>query len=82
MVVFPGIAFSDTVFHQTGQGRKNADRRVDRLSVKIPVKYDLSFGDITGQVRDRMGNVIIWHGQDRELCDRTIYSFYDSCTLI
>ena len=32
LMIFPGIAFTDAVLHQAGQGRQHADRRVDGLA--------------------------------------------------
>ena len=75
-------AFTDTVLHQTGQGRQNVDRRVDRLSMKLTVQYDLALGDISGKVRNRVGDVVVWHGQDRDLGYRTGASTDDSRTLV
>ena len=75
-------AFTDTVLHQTGQGRQNVDRRVDRLSMKLTVQYDLALGDISGKVRNRVGDVVVWHGQDRDLGYRTGAATDDSRTFV
>ena len=61
-MIFPGIAFTNAVLHQSGQGRQDADGRVNGLAVKGPVQNDLAFGDISGKIRDRMGDIVAGHG--------------------
>ena len=51
-------------------------------SLKLSVQNDLTFGDITGKVRDRVSDIIVWHGQDRNLCYGSLYALYDSGALI
>ena len=70
------------VLHQTGQRRKNAYRRIDRLAVKLSVKYDLSLGDISRKVGDGMGDIIVRHGQDGDLGNRSCSAPDDSRALI
>ena len=50
--------------------------------MKLTVQYDLTLGDVTGQVRDRVRDIIVWHGQDRNLCYGSLYTLYDSGALI
>ena len=56
----PGVACADAVFHQTGEGRQDIDGRIDGLPVQRTVEYDLPFGDVPGQVGDRVGDVVRW----------------------
>ena len=65
LVVFPCISFADAVLHQSGQRRKDIDRRIDGLPVQRTVEHDLPLSDISGQVRDGVCDIIVWHGQDR-----------------
>ena len=81
-MVFSGISLTDTILHQTGQRRQYVDRWIDRLSVKLSIQNDLTFGDIPGQVRDRVGDIVVRHGQDRDLCDRSGAALYDTGTLV
>src|SRR5665647_3391096 len=69
LVVFPRVSLSYTEIHQPRKRGQYIDGRVDTLTVKIPVDHDLAFGDIPGQVRDRMGDIITGHRQDRNLGD-------------
>ena len=81
-MVFSCIPLANAVFHQTGKRRQDIDRRVDGLSVKRAVKYNLALGDISGQIGDRMGDIVVGHGEDRKLCHRTVYSLYDTRAFI
>ena len=81
-MIFSGISLTDTILHQTGQRRQYVDRWINRLSVKLSVQNDLTFGDIPGQVRNRVGDIVVWHGQDRNLRNRPGAALYDTGTLI
>ena len=81
-MVFSCKAFTNTILHQTGKRGQYIDRRIYGLAVKLTVKNDLSFSDITGQVRNGMCNIIIWHGQDRDLCNRACTATDNTGTLI
>ena len=70
-MVGSGVALADTVLHQTGQRRQYADRRIQTLSLQGAVKDDLSFGDVAGQVGDRVCDVVVGHGEDRDLGNGT-----------
>ena len=50
--------------------------------MKLSVQNDLTFGDITGKVRDRVSDIIVWHGQDRDLGYGTRFAFYDTRTFV
>ena len=81
-VIGSGVALADAVLHQTGQRRQNRDRRIDTALLQTSVQNDLTFGDIACQVRDRVGDIVIRHGQDRELRHAALNAFNDACTLI
>ena len=59
LMIFSGEAFSDAVLHQTGQRRKYVDRWINCLAMKLAVQNDLTFGDISGKVRNRMRNICL-----------------------
>src|SRR3989475_9093035 len=59
LVVLPRAAFPDPRVHESGQGRQRVDRRIDDLSVEVPVHRDLSLGDVSGEVGNRMGSVVV-----------------------
>ncbi|EJW94550.1 hypothetical protein EVA_17343 [gut metagenome] len=81
-MIFSCISLSDAIFHQTRKRWQNIDRRINRLSMQISVKNNLSFCDISCQIRNRMCDIVIRHREDRKLCDRTIDTLNDSCPLI
>ena len=56
--------------------------RIDGLAVQLSLQYDLAFRDISGQVGDGMSDVIIWHGQNRELGYGAVYALYDAGALV
>ena len=81
-MILAGEALADAVFHKSRQGRKHAHRRVDGLAMKLAVQYDLALRDVSGQVRDRMGNVVVGHGQDRDLGHGALHALHDAGALI
>src|SRR5688572_21477301 len=71
-MIFTRAALADTVLHQTGKARQYGHRRVDAREVQFTSQHDLAFGNVTGKIRHWVGNVIVGHGQDRDLCDRAL----------
>ena len=69
-MIVAGLPFPNTVLHQTGQARQDRNRRKDTLMVEVAAKGNLALGNIASQVGYRMGDVVIGHGQDRNLGDR------------
>jgi hypothetical protein len=68
-MVLPGHALADCRFHESGQRGQDVDRRVDLFVVHLAVDEYLALGDVAGEIRDRVGDVVVWHGQDRQLSD-------------
>src|SRR5947209_11280417 len=66
LVVLPRAAFPDPCVHESGQGRQRVDRRIDAFAVELPVHRDLSLGDVSGQVGNRMGPVVVGNRHDRD----------------
>ena len=50
-------SLANSRLHQSRQGGKNIDGRIDLTIVELPVNVDLSFGDIASQIRNRMSDV-------------------------
>ena len=69
-MVLPGLAGADPDAHQPREGGKDVDRRVDAAAEEVAREDDLPLGDVAGQVGDRVGDVVVGHGQDRDLGDR------------
>src|SRR5699024_4248570 len=59
-----GLADADTFIRQTGQRRQYVDWRSDILAVQVTGQDDLALGDVSGQVRDWMRLVVLWHGKN------------------
>src|SRR5207253_6808352 len=72
LVILPRPVLADAGVHQPGQGRQRVDRRIDRLAVQVPRDRDLAFRDVPGQVRDRVGPVVVGDGHDRDLGDAAL----------
>ena len=81
-VVGAGVALADAVFHQTGQAGQHVDGRIDAGLVQIPVQHDLHLGDLAGQVRDGVGDVVVRHGQDGDLGDAAAAALDDARPLV
>ena len=45
-MVFAGVAFADSRFHETGEGGKDIDGGIDAFVVKLTVDEDLAFRDV------------------------------------
>ena len=52
------------------------------LPVKFPAQYNLTFGNISGQVGNGMGLVVLGHGQYRYLRDGALLALYPSGPLV
>ena len=48
----------------------------------MAVHIDLALSNIARQVGDGMRHVVVWHGQNGNLCDRTIAALDTTCTLV
>ena len=81
-MILPRKAFADAVLHQTGERRQNGHRRIDAGTVQRTVENDLSLRDVAGQIRHRMGNIVIRHGENRNLRDRAFMPLYHAGTFI
>ena len=66
-MILAGVTFANTVLHQAREAGQHADGRVNALLVQIAVQHNLPLGDITCQVGDGMGDVVVRHGKNRDL---------------
>ena len=76
------IACSDAILHQTRQRRQHAHRWVNAACVKITIQHDLTLCDIARQIGDRVGDIVVRHGEDRNLRDRAALSLDNARALI
>ena len=68
-MVLAGLALADTQVHKAAQAGQHVDRRVDRPAVELAREHDLTLGNVAGKVGDRVRDVIVRHGEDRQLRD-------------
>ena len=50
-------SLANSRLHQSRQGGKYIDGRIDLTIVELPVNVDLSFCDIASQIRNRMSDI-------------------------
>mmetsp|Transcript_13236 Transcript_13236/g.27456 ORF Transcript_13236/g.27456 Transcript_13236/m.27456 type:complete len:441 (-) Transcript_13236:62-1384(-) len=71
-------AFTNGGLHETGQGGQDVNGREDPLGMQLTIQINLSFGNVSRQIGNGMGNVIIGHGQNGQLRDTSIASHHTS----
>jgi len=49
----------NSLLHETRKRRKNVDGGIDLLIVELSINEDLTFSNITGQIGNRMGDVVV-----------------------
>ena len=49
----------DSFLHETGEGGEDVDGRIDLLVVELSIDEDLSFSDVSGQIGNGMGDVVV-----------------------
>lgn len=81
-MVQPSHAFADTRLHQSTERRQHIDRRLDLSVVDLSVYEYLSLGDVTSQIRNRVRDVVIRHGEDGELGDGAIFAVHTACSFV
>src|SRR2546428_4019450 len=69
LVVLAGPVLPYAGIHEPRQGGERVDRRIDPFPVQIPVHGDLAFRDVSGQVRDGVGPIVVRNRHDRNLGD-------------
>ena len=69
-MVGPGLTLAHTLVLQTAQGGQHIDRRGNALAEQLPAQDDLALSDISRQVGDGVGLVILGHGEDGDHGDR------------
>src|SRR5579871_1144107 len=81
-VVAARPSLSNAVTHQAGQRGQDIYRRIDSSAIEITLQDNLALGDVSGQVRNRMGYVVIGHGENRDLSYRAGLALDSSGALI
>ena len=81
-VIGSGHALTNGVLHETGQRWQDVDWWVDASSRHVSVDVDLALSDVTSQIWDWMGDIIVRHGQDGDLGDGAERTVDTTSTLI
>lgn len=63
------VVDADGGLHETGQRRQHVDWWVDLAVVKVAVNEDLALSDVSGQIRDRVRDIIVGHRENGQLRD-------------
>lgn len=64
-----GETLTNSMLHESGERWQDIDRWINLSLMHVSINVDLSFGNISSKIGDRMGDIVIWHGQDRNLSD-------------
>lgn len=81
-MVLTGHALADGRLHQTRQRWQHVDWWVDLSVVQLTIDVDLALGNVTGQIGNGMGNIIVRHGQNGDLGDGSVASLHTTGTLV
>ena len=68
--------------HKSGQRWQDIDGRVDLSVVQLSVHIHLPLSNVACQVRDGVGDVIVRHGEDGQLCDGALAPLNPASALI
>jgi hypothetical protein len=74
--------FTDSTLHQSGKGWQDIDWWVNASLVHVSINVDLSLSDVTSQIWNWMGDIIIWHGQNWNLGDRSNFTGDSTSSLV
>ena len=58
--------------HETRQGGEHVDWWVDLSVMEGTINENLTFSDVTSEIGDGMGDIIVGHGQDGNLGNGTV----------
>lgn len=81
-MVFSSHTSADGRLHESGQRRQHVDRRIYLSVMQVSVDVYLALSNITGQVGDRVSDIIVRHGKDRQLSDRSVFAVDPSSSLV
>jgi hypothetical protein len=68
--------------HESGEGWEHINWWVDLFVVQVSVNENLTLSDISGQIWDWMGDIVIRHGKARNLGNRSVRSLDSTSSLV
>lgn len=81
-MILPGHSLADGRLHETRQRWQNVDWWVDLSVMQLTVYVYLSLGNVTSQIGNWMGNIIVGHSQNGDLSNGTVTALYTAGTLV
>ena len=82
VVVVTSHSLTNSRLHQTGQRGQHVNGRIDTALVQSTIQIDLTLGNVSREIGNRMGNIIVGHGQNGKLGNGTITTRHTSSTLV
>ena len=76
------VVDTDRGLHETGQRRQHIDWWVDLAIVEVAVDEDLALSDVSGQIRDRVRDIIVGHSENGQLGNGTVGASDTTSSLI
>lgn len=68
--------------HEAGEGRQHIDGRINLPVVQLPVNVHLPLRNVASEIRNRVSDVIVRHGEDGQLSDGALAALDSPSTLI
>ena len=81
-MILASLTAPDSLVFKTGQRRQHIYGRINAFFIKVARKNNLSFGDISRKVGNRMRLIVLRHRQNGNLRNRALFSANPSRTLI
>jgi hypothetical protein len=81
-MIWSSHTFTDSTLHQSGERGEHIDRWVDTLLMHLSIDIDLTLSDISSKIWNWMGDIVIWHGQNWNLGNRSDLTLDSTSSLI
>lgn len=81
-MVLASHTLSNGRLHQSRERRKNVDRGVDVAVVETTVDEDLTLSDVACQIRNGVSDIIVGHGENRDLGDGSVTALDTTSTFV
>ncbi|KAH3660774.1 hypothetical protein OGATHE_005106 [Ogataea polymorpha] len=81
-VVFSGHSVTNGTFHQSRERWQHIDRWIHSPVRELSIHKDLPLGNISRQVRNRVSDIVVRHGQNWNLGNGSVSSFHTTSSLV